>query len=87
MKCAMSNLAFYGAGEIGPVAWMTDHAVAERNALAEVFPQARRLLCTFHTLQALWRFLWQSSTGCPLKDRKPVMKLFIGKPVPQPKLC
>ena len=36
---------------------MTDHSLAERNALAEVWPEATLLLCIFHFLQSCWTWL------------------------------
>lgn len=38
-----------------PKIFMTDDSSAERNALKNVFPESRRLLCIFHVCQAMWR--------------------------------
>ena len=46
--------AFYRRGtELGPAVMMTDGA--ERDAIAEVWPECRLLLCTFHVLKAAWK--------------------------------
>ena len=42
---------------------MTDDCQAERNALSAVWPEARLLLCTFHVLQAVWRWLHNGKHG------------------------
>ncbi|CAB4435667.1 unnamed protein product [Rhizophagus irregularis] len=61
--------AFYGRGaQVGPAVFLTDDSSAERNALELCWPQGIRLLCTFHILQAFWRFgneseLWRIQTG------------------------
>lgn len=52
--------AFYGRGELGPKVVMTDDCKALRQALQNVFPQTTPLLCVFHVLQAMWRWLWDS---------------------------
>ena len=39
------------------VNFMTDDSHALKNALHSVFPSVRQLLCHFHLLQALWRWL------------------------------
>ena len=55
--------AFYGRGEDGPELFMTDNCAAERQAISDVFPGAGQLLCTFHVLQACWRYLWSRESG------------------------
>ena len=36
----------------------------------EDFPEATLLLCSFHVLQAVWRWLWNKEHGIHLADRK-----------------
>lgn len=55
--------AFGGNGDQGPAVFITDDCTAERKAIHSVFPQSSLLLCTFHVLQAVWRWLWDSKHG------------------------
>ncbi|XP_072168755.1 uncharacterized protein [Diadema setosum] len=48
---------------------ITDDCMAERRALQDVFPQSTLLLCSFHLLQATWRWLWSAAHKIPLKER------------------
>ncbi|CAG8796174.1 8023_t:CDS:2 [Gigaspora margarita] len=51
--------AFSGRGPIvGPQIVMTDDCNAERKALCNTWDKATLLLCVFHFLQAVWRWLW-----------------------------
>ena len=54
----LPNGAFGSRGY--PTAVMTDDCDALRSSLQMVFPQSTLLLCTFHVLQAVWRWLWDS---------------------------
>ena len=49
---------------------MTDDCASERKAPQTVYSDATLLLCTFHVLQAFWRFLWDSHTGVQKADRQ-----------------
>lgn len=55
--------AFGGRGRRGPVCVMTDDSRSERAALSAIWPEARLLLCTFHVLQAVWRWLLDAKHG------------------------
>ncbi|XP_071484474.1 uncharacterized protein [Diadema antillarum] len=61
--------SFSGRGVVGPQLFITDDCMAERRALQDVFPQSTLLLCSFHLLQATWRWLWSAAHNIPLKDR------------------
>ncbi|KAK7088885.1 hypothetical protein V1264_024257 [Littorina saxatilis] len=61
--------AFFGRGEKGPEVFITDDSEAERQSLNNIFPEATTILCSFHLLQATWRFLWDSKNGIPKSDR------------------
>ena len=66
--------AFYGRGpQKGPVVFLTDDSSAERNALELSYPRGVRLLCTFHVLQAFWRWLHNSKHDIKKEDRVPIM--------------
>lgn len=63
--------AFYGRGEAGPAIFMSDNCGALRSSLHPWFPLADLLLCIFHTLQAMWRYLWGSAHKVVKVDRLP----------------
>ncbi|CAG8823081.1 361_t:CDS:10, partial [Gigaspora margarita] len=61
LKTILPPYAFYGRNpQIGPINFLTDNSDAERNALELCWPQAVRILCTFHFLQAFWRWLYDA---------------------------
>jgi len=66
--------SFCGQGY--PNLFLTDQSLAEINAINNVWPKSNTLLCTFHVLQAVWRWLWVSAHKIPIEKRKPLMKLF-----------
>lgn len=74
LKSVLGPTAFRGRGE--PLVIMTDDSSAERNALKSVFPHSNLLLCIFHVLKAMWRWLWDSKHDIANQDRKHLMKLF-----------
>ena len=77
-KELLPSYAFYGKGESGPENIITDDSDSERKSLASVWPQSRLLLCTFHVLQATWRWLWASQHRIELKERPHLLKLLRG---------
>ena len=70
LKTVFPDGAFYGRGHKGPMIFMTDDAEAERMAIHNVFPSSCILLCTFHVLQALWRWLWDQKHLIAKEDRQ-----------------
>ncbi|KAK3920160.1 Chromosome partition protein Smc [Frankliniella fusca] len=68
--------AFYGKGLKGPSIFMTDDSTAERNTLRALFPDAWLLLCIFHVLQAVWRWLLDSKHKVEMRDRPVLYDLF-----------
>ena len=74
LQAVMPDWAFYNKGQRGPDTFMTDDASALREALAAQWPRARRLLCIFHLLQSIWRWLWNAKNNIPLQDRQCLMK-------------
>lgn len=64
------------AGKGAPSVFMTDDSVAEINALHTVFPKSTTLLCTFHVMQAVWRWLWDQSHEIKKADRRSLMQQF-----------
>lgn len=66
--------SFCGRGY--PNIFLTDQSAAEINAINQVWPKSKTLLCTFHVLQAVWRWLWDTNHQIPKEKRKPLMKTF-----------
>lgn len=54
----LSTDSFNGRGTQGPIAFITDDSASEHLALTTVYPNSKTLLCSFHVLQAHWRYLW-----------------------------
>ena len=76
LKTILPSYSFYGRGpEVGPAVFLTDDSNAERNALKICWPQAIRLLCTFHILQAFWKWLYDSKHRINKEDRTPIIKI------------
>jgi hypothetical protein len=74
LKSILPDNAFHGKG--GPAIFMTDNSAPLRNALKATFTHATLLLCTFHTLQAVWRYLWDSHHKVVKNDRPLLMNYF-----------
>ncbi|PIK36987.1 hypothetical protein BSL78_26177 [Apostichopus japonicus] len=69
--------AFYGNGAKGPLVFLTDDSESERQSLHTAFPEATLILCVFHLLQAMWRYLWEAKNAVR-KDHRPHL-LFLVK--------
>ncbi|KAJ8043335.1 hypothetical protein HOLleu_10379 [Holothuria leucospilota] len=67
--------AFFGSAD-GPDVFMTDDCKALRMALNSVYPRSVLLLCVFHILQALWRWLWDNKNQVCKNDRPHLLHLF-----------
>ena len=77
-KDLLPSYAFFNKGASGPENIITDDSDSERKSIASVWPLSRLLLCTFHVLQATWRWLWASQHRIELKDRPHLLKLLRG---------
>ena len=55
---------------------MTDNCPEERDALSTVWPEAKLILCTFHILQQVWRWLHDSKNGVDKFDRYQNLKVW-----------
>ena len=55
---------------------MTDNCDELRNALKETWPKATLLLCVFHVLQQVWRWLYEKAHGISKADRVKIMTKF-----------
>ncbi|XP_031169028.1 uncharacterized protein LOC116059903 isoform X2 [Sander lucioperca] len=78
LKRLLPPAAFFGRGDHGPQAFMTDDCSALRQALAAVYPGASLMLSTFHLLQAMWRWLWNSHNGIKKEERPQLLNGFRG---------
>ena len=56
-KSLLPSYAFHGRGRNGPVCFLTDNCQAEYESFIQVFPSSEHLLCQFHLLQTIWRWI------------------------------
>ncbi|KAJ8277811.1 hypothetical protein GJAV_G00080350 [Gymnothorax javanicus] len=68
---------FFGHPE-GPLVVITDDSSVLRKALQSVYPRATLVLCVFHIMQAMWRWLWSTQNEVPMHHRAPLLKSFKG---------
>ncbi|XP_032226009.1 uncharacterized protein LOC116609235 [Nematostella vectensis] len=77
LQSCLPDYAFYGRGpKVGPEVILTDNCKEERNALNSVWPSCKLLLCIFHMLQQVWRWLHETSHGINQVDRPYILSLF-----------
>ena len=69
--------AFGGRGpKAGPRIFITDDDFGQRGALSDIWKDALLLHCTFHFLQAVWRWLFNSNNNINKEDRQHLMGHF-----------
>lgn len=73
-KTILNSDSFYG--NLFPKIIMTDDSTAERTALKSCFPNSTLLLCKFHVLQAIMRYLWDSKHKIHADDRLTIYRYF-----------
>ena len=73
-KSSLPDFAFYGA--TGPRVFITDNCPELRVALKDVWPKSVPVLCIFHVLQQVWRWLHENKNGISLEDRPPLLLAF-----------
>ena len=72
----LPEYAFFDRGiEKGPAVIMTDDCDTERKCLSLHWGQSVLLLCTFHVLQAQWRWLWDQKHNIKHSDRAHLLHL------------
>ena len=77
LKSGLPENAFHGRGPgVGPQVILTDNCKEERKALNTVWPSSTMLLCIFHILQQLWRWLHDKSHSISQADRPYILSLF-----------
>ena len=69
LKSILPPYAFFHRGDDGPQVFLTDDCTAERQALRACYPASSLILCIFHLLQAMWRYLWDSHNNIAKGDR------------------
>ena len=73
----LPEYAFYGRGSTtGPKVILTDNCLEERKALKSVWPTVTLLLCIFHVLQQVWRWVVDKNHHIDQHDRPEVFSLF-----------
>ena len=75
-KQMLPSHAFYKRGDDGPILFISDDARAEINMLNTVWPKSTHLLCIWHLLQAVWRFLFDAKNNVKKCDRPQLLQLF-----------
>ena len=75
-KEMLPDNAFFGRGVNGPAIFMTDNCSELRAALCFVWPLSILLLCLFHILQQVWRWLCDSNNAIAVHDRQSLINVF-----------
>ena len=75
LKCLVGEEGFYNRKE-GPKVILTDNCDELRSSLSKIWPGATLLLCVFHVLQQVWRWLFEKEHGIGKMDRVEIMRLF-----------
>ena len=57
-----------------PMVFITDDSGAEQNALEFCWSQGICLICTFHVLQAFWRWIYNSKHKIKKEDKVSIME-------------
>ena len=74
LNCTPPNDAFFNAID-EPLIFMTDNCDELRASIKKAWPKATLLLCNFHILQQVWRWLYEKEHGIYKDDRVATMKL------------
>ena len=74
LKTMLGDSAFFG--KLHPAVFMTDDGEAEKNALKTVWPLTQQLLCVFHVLQAVWRWILDRKHAIDEAQRPTCLRLF-----------
>lgn len=73
---AVKNLLDVNLCNISPKIILTDDDLTERKILQKHWPESKMLLCTFHVLKAVWKWLNIARNGILKDDRPYHYKLF-----------
>ncbi|XP_071947653.1 uncharacterized protein [Antedon mediterranea] len=69
LQTILPDGSYFGRGAQGPQIAMTDDCQALHLAIHAVYPETSLLLCVFHLLQAMWRWLWDAKNRIAKCDR------------------
>ncbi len=75
LKNCMGENAFFGRQNLGPMVIMTDNCSELRDALKIVWPASQLLLCIFHLMQQVWRWLHDKKNGIHAEHRQEILSL------------
>ena len=74
-KSALPENAFFGNGPAtGPRVIMTDNCLELRDAIMQAWPETTRVLCIFHILQQVWRWLHDKKNAIAQQKDRPFIK-------------
>jgi len=74
LKDILPEDSFFGSQS--PQIFMTDNCEELRNSLKRAWPDSILLLCVFHILQQVWRWLFEKEHAVNKYDRVEIMKSF-----------
>ncbi|XP_049945324.1 uncharacterized protein LOC126427142 [Schistocerca serialis cubense] len=66
----------FGGNIDGPHVFLTDDCKSEQNAIIRSFPRSTIVLCIFHVMQAVWRWLIKTKHGIPQDKQMQYFKDF-----------
>ena len=75
-KDNLPDYAFCGSGDKGPEVMMTDNCDELHDAVKQTWPDIKMVLCIFHILQQVWRWLHDKKHGILLEHRPALLSLF-----------
>lgn len=76
-KSALPDYAFFGASAAkGPEVFMTDNCLELKEALSQNWPDSKQVLCVFHLLQQIWRWLHDRNHSIATDDRPHILLAF-----------
>ena len=76
-KTSLPVYAFFSRGPIkGPKVFMTDNCSELHDALKDAWPDATNVLCIFHILQQVWRWLHDKTNDVRNEDRPFLLAAF-----------
>ncbi len=76
LKSTLPDDAFYGCAANGPKVFMTDNCFELKEAISQNWPDSTQVLCVFHLLQQVWRWLHDRNHGIAIDDRPHILLAF-----------
>ena len=76
LKLCLPDDAFFGRKILGPIIFMTDNCTELRDALTYAWPASKLLLCIFHLIQQVWRWLFETRHTIKNDDRPTIITCF-----------